>query len=90
VCSRSSRSPQQDRQGRQCNEGQGRCPPKKEPLVVNTASEAELKALPGVGAPLPRTVDGRPYKRKEELVQKKVVPQGTYDKIKDQVLAKQK
>jgi hypothetical protein len=32
----------------------------------------------------------RPYKRKDELVQKKVIPQATYDKIKDQIVAKQK
>ncbi len=35
------------------------------------------------------TVDNRPYKRKDELVKKKVIPQATYDKIKDQIIAKQ-
>jgi competence protein ComEA len=63
---------------------------KMEPVDINSASEADLKMLPGIGdAYAKKIVEGRPYKRKDELVQKKVVPQATYDKIKDQIVAKQ-
>ena len=63
---------------------------KKALLDINTASADELKALPGIGEAYSKEIiDNRPYQRKDQLVSKTIIPDQTYQGIKDQIIAKQ-
>ena len=57
---------------------------------INTASEAELKAVPGIGDTYAaKIVAGRPYANKTQLKSSKIVPDMVYEKVKDLITAKQ-
>jgi competence protein ComEA len=59
------------------------------PLDLNTAAVDQLKALPGVGEQYAKKiVDGRPFKKVDELMSKNIVPQSVYDQIKSLVAVK--
>ncbi len=63
---------------------------KLEPVDINSATDAELKAIPGLGdAYIAKIVVNRPYANKAQLVSRKILPESVYEKVKDRIVAKQ-
>ncbi len=66
-------------------------PTKPIQVDINSASLNELVALAGIGeAYANKIIEGRPLKRKDDLVKRKILPLSTYNKIKGRIVAKQK
>ena len=60
-------------------------------IDINRAKADQLMKLDGIGeARAKAIIKGRPYKGKDELVEKNILPQAVYDKVKDHIIAKQK
>jgi DNA uptake protein ComE-like DNA-binding protein len=57
-------------------------------LDINTATPAQLKALPGIGDNyVQRIVAGRPYTAKNQLATRGIIPEDDYERIRDQIIA---
>jgi len=59
-------------------------------LDINSASEDQLKKIPGIGDEYSKKIiAGRPYVKKDQLKSRKILPPAIYDKIKDKIIARQ-
>ena len=57
---------------------------------INSASAADLDRLPGIGkARADAIIKNRPYKGKDDLVNRHIIPQSVYDGLKDKIVARQ-
>jgi len=60
------------------------------PVDINSATDAELKAVPGIGDVYAgKIIAGRPYSKKDQLKSRNILPGSIYEKVKDQIVAKQ-
>ncbi|MBC8019335.1 MAG: helix-hairpin-helix domain-containing protein [Verrucomicrobia bacterium] len=58
-------------------------------IDINSASEAELKAIPGIGdAYAAKIIASRPYANKAQLKSRNILPVPAYEKTKDLIIAK--
>lgn len=56
---------------------------------INSASAAELDALPGIGkARADAIIKNRPYSGKDDLLSRHIVPPNVYNGIKDKIIAR--
>ncbi|HET9578656.1 MAG TPA: ComEA family DNA-binding protein [Usitatibacter sp.] len=61
----------------------------RSPLDINSASRSELEKLSGVGPARARQIEtGRPWRSKNDLVDRRVLPQDVYDQVKDRIVAR--
>jgi DNA uptake protein ComE-like DNA-binding protein len=57
-------------------------------LDINTATAAQLKALPGMGDEyVRRIIAGRPYTAKNQLTTRGILPQSAYEQVRDRIIA---
>jgi competence protein ComEA len=60
-------------------------------IDINSATKAQLMSLKGIGeVRADAIIKGRPYKGKDDLLAKGILPENVYKEIKDQIIAKQK
>lgn len=53
---------------------------------INSSSQAELEALPGIGpVTASKIISGRPYQKTEDILNQKIISKSTYEKIRDSI-----